>query len=514
MPSTWPRPDPAGVKQIRWRFPRRLTVWQRIRHTLRPTCAHLRVLVRAGHRGDLAVRDVRHPARLAGRRAPAAHRRRAAGRQPRLVRPTRSSTSRSASAHGRMPRFLAKSELWKVPVVRSVLGGGGHIPVYRASARAGDAFRDAIDGAAAAARSSPSTRRPPTPRTRTAGRCGRRTASARIALVTGAPVIPVANWGTQDVVPPSGRPRLWPSSGSPSWPGRRSTCPSAGRPRTRTAMDGAPGRSWPRSTAVVAELRGEHAPAEPFDPDAAPAADTRAGRRPAPPSTTPRNVRRRAAPPGRPQISRPSRAFSTTSGRAGWIQYCPTAIVVRVQAELHGLDQRLDQRGRLRAHQVRAEQPPGALLGDDLAEAGGVLHRPAERDVADVLHLDRDVQPGVAGTRSRCRPTEAICGSVNTAAGTNRGRSRASASGWERLCADDLRLVVRDVLELVRRADVAERPDAVDGRAALVGRRPTTRPSSWDGDAGRVQVHAVAVRDPAGRDEQGARRGSRRRRRA
>ena len=35
----------------------------------------------------------------------------------------------------------------------------------------------------------------------------------RIALVTGAPVIPVANWGTQDVLPPEGRPRLFPRRG-------------------------------------------------------------------------------------------------------------------------------------------------------------------------------------------------------------------------------------------------------------------------------------------------------------
>ncbi|MDT7552979.1 MAG: hypothetical protein QOI16_1515, partial [Pseudonocardiales bacterium] len=31
-------------------------------------------------------------------------------------------------SHGRMPRFLAKAELWNIPVVRSVLAKGGHIP--------------------------------------------------------------------------------------------------------------------------------------------------------------------------------------------------------------------------------------------------------------------------------------------------------------------------------------------------------------------------------------------------
>src|SRR5947199_6926141 len=31
--------------------------------------------------------------------------------------------------NGRMPRFLAKSELWDMPGVRNVLGGGRHVPV-------------------------------------------------------------------------------------------------------------------------------------------------------------------------------------------------------------------------------------------------------------------------------------------------------------------------------------------------------------------------------------------------
>ncbi len=44
-------------------------------------------------------------------------------------------------AHGRMPRFMAKSELWSVPVVKWVLGGGRHIPVYRASKRVGGVVR-------------------------------------------------------------------------------------------------------------------------------------------------------------------------------------------------------------------------------------------------------------------------------------------------------------------------------------------------------------------------------------
>ena len=58
---------------------------------------------------------------------------------------------------------------------------------------------------------------------------------------------------------------------------------------------------------------------------------------------------------------RSSRAFSTTSAIAGWIQYWPRAMSSRGQAEAHRLDQRLDQRRGLRSDQVGA---------DDQAETG------------------------------------------------------------------------------------------------------------------------------------------------
>ncbi|OLT11220.1 hypothetical protein BJF78_27375 [Pseudonocardia sp. CNS-139] len=95
----------------------------------------------------------------------------------------------------------------------------------------------------------------------------------RIALATGAPVIPIANWGTQDLLPPgSGRPRLFP---------RRRVTVVAGPPvdlaqwlggrRTRTALDGATAAIMADVTKLVAQARGEAPPAEPFDPAAGPA---------------------------------------------------------------------------------------------------------------------------------------------------------------------------------------------------------------------------------------------------
>jgi 1-acyl-sn-glycerol-3-phosphate acyltransferase len=175
--------------------------------------------------------------------------------------------------HGRMPRFLAKSELWEIPVVRSVLGQGGHIPVYRASARAGDAYRGAI---AALERGEIVAFYPEATYTADPDGWPMRAMNGigRIALVTGAPVIPVANWGTQDVLPPgSALPRLLPRkrvtivAGPPvdlsAW---------LGGPRTRTALNGVTEAIMADVTALVAGIRGEQPPATPFDPAAAPAA--------------------------------------------------------------------------------------------------------------------------------------------------------------------------------------------------------------------------------------------------
>ena len=172
-------------------------------------------------------------------------------------------------SHGRMPRFLAKAELWRIPLVRNVMAGGGHIPVQRASTRAADAYKEAIE---ALRRGEVVVFYPEG--TFTADPDGwpmkAKNGIGRIALVTGAPVIPVANWGTQDVLPPdSGRPRLFPR--------RRVTIVAGppvdlerwrGGPRTRTALDAVTGAIMADVTALLADVRGERPPAVPHDPDA------------------------------------------------------------------------------------------------------------------------------------------------------------------------------------------------------------------------------------------------------
>jgi 1-acyl-sn-glycerol-3-phosphate acyltransferase len=172
-----------------------------------------------------------------------------------------------AICNGRMPRFLAKSELWNVPVVRSVLAGGGHIPVYRESARATEAYREAI---AAVQRGEIVAVYPEG--TYTADPTGwpmrAKNGIGKLALVTGAPVIPVANWGTQDLLPAdASRPRMLPRkritivAGPPVDLSRW-----LGGPRTRTALDGATAAIMADVTALLAEIRGEEPPTQAYDP--------------------------------------------------------------------------------------------------------------------------------------------------------------------------------------------------------------------------------------------------------
>lgn len=177
-------------------------------------------------------------------------------------------------SHGRMPRFLAKSELWDVPLVRSVLAKGGHIPVYRTSARAGDAYREAIE---AVKRGEVVVFYPEA--TYTADPAGwpmkAKNGIGRIAMVTGAPVIPLANWGTQDVLPPGSRLPRWfrgkrvavvagPPVDLSQWVGGR---------RTRTALDATTNAIMSDVTRLVADIRGETPPAQPFDPAGAAAGE-------------------------------------------------------------------------------------------------------------------------------------------------------------------------------------------------------------------------------------------------
>jgi 1-acyl-sn-glycerol-3-phosphate acyltransferase len=102
---------------------------------------------------------------------------------------------------GRVPRFLAKSGLFKKGFVGSVMRGTGQIPVYRESTDALSAFRGAIDaverGECVAFYPEGTLTRDPGVWPMTA-----KTGAARVALRTKCPVVPVAQWGAHEVLPP------------------------------------------------------------------------------------------------------------------------------------------------------------------------------------------------------------------------------------------------------------------------------------------------------------------------
>jgi 1-acyl-sn-glycerol-3-phosphate acyltransferase len=168
--------------------------------------------------------------------------------------------------HGRIPRYLAKSGLFKNKALARILTAAGQIPVERLSRTAIGAY----DAAVAAVR---------------AGECvvvypegtltrdphlwpmSGKSGAARIALETGCPVIPVGHWGVQQILPPySTKPHLVPrqrvtmKAGDPV-----ELSDLIGKARSGEAVTQAPARIMKDITAIVEDLRGEPAPAERFD---------------------------------------------------------------------------------------------------------------------------------------------------------------------------------------------------------------------------------------------------------
>lgn len=99
---------------------------------------------------------------------------------------------------GRVPRFLAKDSLWRVPVLGTVLRGTSQIPVSRGRSEAGaslDAARGAFatDGVVVIYPEGTITRDPE------GWPMAARSGAARLALTADVPVVPAVHWGTQSV---------------------------------------------------------------------------------------------------------------------------------------------------------------------------------------------------------------------------------------------------------------------------------------------------------------------------
>ncbi|MEU9924183.1 lysophospholipid acyltransferase family protein [Streptomyces griseoluteus] len=168
---------------------------------------------------------------------------------------------------GRVPRFLAKSGLFKKGFVGAAMRGTGQIPVYRESTDALSAFRAAIEavekGECVAFYPEGTLTRDPDGWPMTG-----KTGAARVALQTKCPVVPVAQWGVNELLPPyAKKPNLFP---------RKTHHVLAGPPvdlsrfydreMTADVLREATEAIMAAITRQLEEIRGEKAPAVPYDP--------------------------------------------------------------------------------------------------------------------------------------------------------------------------------------------------------------------------------------------------------
>jgi 1-acyl-sn-glycerol-3-phosphate acyltransferase len=168
--------------------------------------------------------------------------------------------------HGRLPRYLAKSGLFKNKALGFFLRAAGQIPVERLSKNAAGAFDAAVEavrqGECVVVYPEGTLTRDPDGWPMT-GKSG----AARIALETGCPVIPVGQWGAQEILPRySKKPDLFPRKlitmkvGTPV-----DLSDLVAQPRTPAVIQQATDRIMAAITRLVEEVRGETAPAERFD---------------------------------------------------------------------------------------------------------------------------------------------------------------------------------------------------------------------------------------------------------
>jgi 1-acyl-sn-glycerol-3-phosphate acyltransferase len=169
--------------------------------------------------------------------------------------------------HGYSPRYLGKVEVFRAPLVGTVLRGADQIPVHRETGRASDAYRSAV---AAIEAGKTVAIYPEGTLTRDPGLWPMRgkTGAARVALTTRCPVVPIATWGAQEMLPPyTKRLRLLP---------RKTITVRAGRPVDLTDLHDAPmtaevlleatARIMAALTHELEAVRGERAPSTRFDP--------------------------------------------------------------------------------------------------------------------------------------------------------------------------------------------------------------------------------------------------------
>jgi 1-acyl-sn-glycerol-3-phosphate acyltransferase len=168
---------------------------------------------------------------------------------------------------GRVPKYLAKSSLFERPLIRHVFIGAKQIPVYRGTADASNALSAAVDAVNAGDclliyPEGSATRDPD------CWPMKARTGVARLALMTGAPVIPVAQWGPQRLWRYKAKlPRPFPPKRVQILAGPPVDLSAyAGEPMTGQVLREVTDLIMARITALLVELRGGEPPAVAYDP--------------------------------------------------------------------------------------------------------------------------------------------------------------------------------------------------------------------------------------------------------
>jgi len=170
-------------------------------------------------------------------------------------------------ANGRAPRFLGKESVFRVPIIGKIISGAGQIPVHRESDRATEAVDHALNalsmGHCLGIYPEGTLTRDPDLWPMVA-----KTGLARLALKSRVQVIPFAQWGDQNLLPRYGKRITF-------WKRTKVTI-VAGPPvdlsewfekaDDHEAQVAATAKVMSAITALLAEIRGESAPAVIFDP--------------------------------------------------------------------------------------------------------------------------------------------------------------------------------------------------------------------------------------------------------
>lgn len=168
--------------------------------------------------------------------------------------------------NGHPPYFLAKESVFRIPVFGRIVRGAGQIPVHRETGDAALAFRAAVvaiqEGRCITMYPEGTLTRDPDLWPMVA-----KTGAARLALTTGAPVIPVAQWGPQAILGPyAWWPKLFPRKTMQVLAGEPVDLSDLmGRPLEPALLRETTTRIMDAVTHLLETLRGASAPDERFD---------------------------------------------------------------------------------------------------------------------------------------------------------------------------------------------------------------------------------------------------------